>query len=69
MPCNCHLGVRAANGVIVINTNSKRRSGKVSYSFGLNVGERLTYKKLELMIQGLGCCIEEILKGALSPTE
>ena len=43
-------GVRAANGVIVINTKlQKGGPAKVSYSFGLNVGERLTYKKLELM--------------------
>ncbi len=43
-------GVRAANGVIVINTKlQKGGPAKISYSFGLNVGERLTYKKLELM--------------------
>jgi len=43
-------GVRAANGVIVINTKFKKSGpAKVSYSFGMNVGERLTYKKLELM--------------------
>ncbi len=43
-------GVRAANGVIVINTKlNKGGPAKVSYSFGINIGERLTYKKLELM--------------------
>lgn len=43
-------GVRAANGVIVINTKlQKGGPAKVTYSLGLNVGERLTYKKLELM--------------------
>ncbi|MDD2426803.1 MAG: SusC/RagA family TonB-linked outer membrane protein [Eubacteriales bacterium] len=43
-------GVRAANGVIVINTKlHKGGPAKVSYSFGINVGERLSYEKLELM--------------------
>lgn len=43
-------GVRAANGVIVIRTK-KGQTGPaaINYSFGINAGERLDYKTLELM--------------------
>ena len=43
-------GVRAANGVIVINTKrGKVGSLAVSYSGALNVGERVSYNSLEMM--------------------
>ena len=43
-------GVRAANGVIVINTKrGKVGSLSVSYSGGLNVGQRVSYNSLEMM--------------------
>lgn len=43
-------GVRAANGVIVINTKrGKVGSLAVSYSGGLNIGERVSYNSLEMM--------------------
>lgn len=43
-------GVRAANGVIVIKTKrGKIGSMSVSYSGNLNIGERVSYNKLQLM--------------------
>ena len=43
-------GVRAANGVIVINTKrGKVGSMAVSYSGGINVGQRVSYNALEMM--------------------
>lgn len=43
-------GVRAANGVIVIKTKrGKIGSMSVSYTGGLNIGERVSYDKLQLM--------------------
>lgn len=43
-------GVRAANGVIVIKTKrGKVGSMSVSYSGGLNIGERVSYNSLQLM--------------------
>jgi len=43
-------GVRAANGVIVIKTKrGKVGSMSVTYSGGLNIGERVSYNKLQLM--------------------
>jgi len=43
-------GIRAANGVIVIKTKrGKVGSMSVSYSGGLNIGERVSYNKLQLM--------------------
>lgn len=43
-------GVRAANGVIVIKTKrGKVGSVSVSYSGGINIGEKVTYDRLELM--------------------
>jgi TonB-linked SusC/RagA family outer membrane protein len=43
-------GVRAANGVIVINTKKgKEGPPTVTYSNTVNIGEKVTYDKLELM--------------------
>jgi TonB-linked SusC/RagA family outer membrane protein len=43
-------GVRAANGVIVINTKKgKEGPATVTYTNTVNIGEKVTYDKLELM--------------------
>lgn len=43
-------GVRAANGVIVIKTKrGKVGTMSVNYSGGINIGERVSYNKLQLM--------------------
>ncbi len=43
-------GVRAGNGVIVINTKKgKEGPMRISYSTRLNIGEKVTYNKLNLM--------------------
>lgn len=43
-------GVRAANGVIVITTKrGKEGRASISYSGGFEIGERVTYNRLELM--------------------
>jgi len=43
-------GVRAANGVIVINTKKgKEGPPTVTYTNSVNIGEKVTYDKLELM--------------------